>query len=39
MWKVMKKGYEDEQIKMRKAIRKREESFDEDKDIVKFWGK
>ena len=32
-------GNVDEQGKMRKVIRKREESFDEDKDIVRFWGK
>ena len=32
-------GNEDELGKMRKVIRKREESYAEDKDIVRCWGK
>ena len=31
-------GNEDERGKMRKVIRKREDSYDEDKDIVRCWG-
>ena len=30
---------EDERGKMRKVIRKREDSYDEDKEIVRYWGK
>ena len=32
-------GNEDERGKMRKVIRKREDSYDEYKDIVRCWGK